>query len=194
MAIECKREGRRTYLLGAPYGVRDQLKAAGAHWDSERKAWWLGSDSKARELAAQLEAVPAEPEGLRDSDVLLGRGSYRGRPCLVLWVGETSSGRRCKCASLDGQRLFWAAADEVSVEKRYQVREYRGVPDPMTWGRLQRLREELAAAGGDAEQARVDKAERDNACRSCGQPLEDAGHHRAMHGYCGVCAFDEFDC
>jgi hypothetical protein len=31
-------------------------------------------------------------------------------------------------------------------------------------------------------------------CRECGGPIRDASHHRAMQGYCGNCAFDEFDC
>lgn len=33
-------------------------------------------------------------------------------------------------------------------------------------------------------------------CRSvgCGNDVVDAPHHRAMEGYCGECAFDEFDC
>jgi len=30
-------------------------------------------------------------------------------------------------------------------------------------------------------------------CRGCGGPVVDAPHHRAMDGYCGSCAFDEFD-
>jgi len=30
-------------------------------------------------------------------------------------------------------------------------------------------------------------------CRECGGPIRDASHHRAMQGYCGDCAFDEFD-
>jgi len=31
-------------------------------------------------------------------------------------------------------------------------------------------------------------------CRACGGPIRHAAHHRAMGGYCGNCAFDEFDC
>ena len=31
-------------------------------------------------------------------------------------------------------------------------------------------------------------------CRECRGPLRDAPQHRAMDGYCGTCAFDEFDC
>jgi hypothetical protein len=30
-------------------------------------------------------------------------------------------------------------------------------------------------------------------CRECHGPIKDAPHHRAMQGYCGECAFDEFD-
>ena len=30
-------------------------------------------------------------------------------------------------------------------------------------------------------------------CRECGRAVKDAPHHRAMEGYCGECAFDEFD-
>lgn len=31
-------------------------------------------------------------------------------------------------------------------------------------------------------------------CRGCGGAIRHAAHHRAMGGYCGDCAFDEFDC
>lgn len=31
-------------------------------------------------------------------------------------------------------------------------------------------------------------------CKGCGGQVVDARHHRAMDGYCGSCAFDEFDC
>jgi hypothetical protein len=31
-------------------------------------------------------------------------------------------------------------------------------------------------------------------CKECGGSIKDAPHHRAMEGFCGSCAFDEFDC
>jgi hypothetical protein len=31
-------------------------------------------------------------------------------------------------------------------------------------------------------------------CRECRGPLVSTSYHRAMEGYCGSCAFDEFDC
>ena len=30
-------------------------------------------------------------------------------------------------------------------------------------------------------------------CKGCGGAIVNAPHHRAMDGYCGDCAFDEFD-
>jgi hypothetical protein len=30
-------------------------------------------------------------------------------------------------------------------------------------------------------------------CKGCGHAIRDAAHHQAMEGYCGECAFDEFD-
>lgn len=30
-------------------------------------------------------------------------------------------------------------------------------------------------------------------CRGCGGPVVSVSYHRAMDGYCGSCAFDEFD-
>lgn len=41
--------------------------------------------------------------------------------------------------------------------------------------------------------ARSDKPARSGVCRECRGPLIHASHHRAMNGYCGNCAFDEFD-
>jgi formamidopyrimidine-DNA glycosylase len=35
---------------------------------------------------------------------------------------------------------------------------------------------------------------RTGGCRGCGGPIRHAKHHRAMEGYCGSCAFNEFDC
>src|SRR3954465_11943238 len=30
-------------------------------------------------------------------------------------------------------------------------------------------------------------------CKGCGRGIKDAPQHRAMGGYCGECAFDQFD-
>lgn len=195
MAIETKREGRRTYILGTVYAQRPQCKAAGATWDPDRRAWWMGDDSKARALAEQLATAPetAEPEGLKDSDELYGRGLHKGKSCLVVWIGPTKKGLSAKLASMDGSRIWWAPASEVEVKKAYPVdgalrgrTSGPGRRRGLTWGRLKKLRERHA-------HDRIVEAH-GGVCRGCGGPVRDAGHHRAMEGYCGTCAFDEFDC
>jgi hypothetical protein len=196
--ISTRREGRRTYIVGNTYAHKDALRGAGAKWDPDAKAWWIGNDEKATALAASLgggtsDGTPAASEGLKDSDTVMGRGRYKGRSYLVLWVGDTQRGRACKLAFTDGSKTFWADAEEVSVEKRYEEREYRGRVERMTFGRLKRLREEFKASGGDPEAAAEARAERSDRCRGCGGPIRDAGHHQAAGGYCGSCAFDEYD-
>lgn len=45
-----------------------------------------------------------------------------------------------------------------------------------------------------ARRARIGAPRAGGRCRGCRGEIADAPHHRAMHGYCGSCAFDEFDC
>lgn len=34
--------GKRVYLNGNTFPVKDALKRAGCHWDGDRRAWWIG--------------------------------------------------------------------------------------------------------------------------------------------------------
>ncbi len=156
-AVALQVVGRRCYITGDTYRHRDALRAAGAHWDGDRRAWWLGGRAKAEELVAQLTATatPASPSGgeasapkpseaLASDARVIGRGTYRGRACLVLWEGTTRRGPAAKLASMDGARVFWAARGEYEITKVYGTRERYGRTEYMTFGRLQRLREEAA--------------------------------------------------
>lgn len=201
MSISTKREGRRTYILGTAFEHRSQCKAAGATWDGEKRAWWLGNDAKAKALAAQLAAQPVRGafSGLKDTDTLHGRGRHQGKSCLIVWMGNTARGRSAKLANLGGTMMWWAPADEVEVQKVYgggwteddRGREHRR--QPMTWGKLKQLREEFRAGGGTVVGVREARAARSGCCQACGGELKDAGHHKAMGGLCGSCAFDEYD-
>ncbi|WJR35252.1 hypothetical protein P3F83_07740 [Mycobacteroides immunogenum] len=56
-------EGRRVWMTtpyGSPYTPR--LKAIGAHWDRDRKQWWVGTASRAAVTAIMDEAIAAEAE------------------------------------------------------------------------------------------------------------------------------------
>jgi hypothetical protein len=168
-AITVDSQGRRHYLRGNTYPIKNQLRDAGCKWDGAEKAWWTGKLEVAERFAgaAVAPAPKSDPgqrasEAVTDATVLLGRGEYKGRPCLVLWLGRTSRGEAAKLASMDGGRTWWADAAEVTITKRYQERERFGgygrgtVREPMTFGRLQALREDGAAerAAEKAEAAR----------------------------------------
>lgn len=158
-AITVETQGRRHYLKGNTYPLRDQLRAAGAKWDPDAKAWWTGKRDVAEQLAGTVSAAPAAAPAAPGSDrgakladkvgddtAVFGRGVYKSREYLILWMGRTARGEAAKLAFLDGSSVFWADADAVRVTKRYETRfdRYQQRERPMTFGRLRRLREEYA--------------------------------------------------
>lgn len=171
MTIEVDRIGRRSYLRGNTYAIKDALRAAGAHWDAEQRAWWIGSDAKARELAGQASAAqPAEGqererEQLSDDARLAGKARYRKGLYLLLWEGETKRGPAAKLATVDGAKVFWVPGGEYEVLKRYAPREYRGRLEPFTFGAYRRFVAKVKRqADGDSpyEGARY-------VCEECGE-------------------------
>lgn len=151
--INIEQQGRRFYLRGDTYPLREQLRAAGANWDASARCWWTGSREKAEAIvvsATGTTAVGGEPgdakqgETLADDSTVVGRGRYKGREYLVVWTGTTRRGEVAKLAFLDGTNIFWASRAEVEVTKTYQARQVRGRSYPMTFGRLRQLREEFA--------------------------------------------------
>lgn len=148
MGITVEKVGRRHYLLGDTYGIKDRIKAAGGHWDGDRRAWWVAKVEAAVELtghpsAATSEAEKAEAQraaGLQDADKIAGKARYKGKEYLLVWEGTTSRGQAAKLAFSDGSKVFWANGGEYEVTKRYEAREYRGRSEPMTFGKLKGLR------------------------------------------------------
>jgi len=144
-AITVERVGRRSYLTGNTYPVKDAIRNAGGHWDAERKAWWLGDDVKARSIAQQsagaattssnssgAEAPKREAPGLEAT--VAGRAEYKGKTFYVAgrvirgrthWddqVGEVTSrdGSSVLLYFRDGSSSFWAKTADVRVVKSYR--------------------------------------------------------------------------
>ena len=59
-ALTVERVGRRSYIRGDTMAVRGVLKAGGAHWDPDAKAWWVGKHEDAVKLANDATGAPAE--------------------------------------------------------------------------------------------------------------------------------------
>jgi hypothetical protein len=62
MSISIRIQGRRIYIAGETYPVKDQIRAIGAKWDADHKMWWVGltARAEAEQLAARLNAAPAK--------------------------------------------------------------------------------------------------------------------------------------
>jgi hypothetical protein len=125
MSIQTETAGRRTYIIGDTYPHREALRAAGAHWDADRRAWWIGSRSTAEALAASLASTSTSAStsnGPGRAGVVAGRARYKGRAYYVagrrvrgrtpyddiVEAVTTRDGSRVMLYSRDGSRQFWA--------------------------------------------------------------------------------------
>lgn len=162
--MKIEQTGQRIYLLGDTYPVKDQIKAAGGHWDPDRKAWWVGVAKR-----AEMEALSAklgnpgngngqsanggqrEPQPLRDGDTIIGKAEYKGRHYILVWEGQTKRGYAAKLAFTDGSQTFWASQGEYKVEKRFGG----GDRDDMTFGHYRRFCEQAQAARKEESASKV---------------------------------------
>jgi len=145
MAIEIRTEGRRHYLRGDTYPLKDALRAAGCKWDADAKAWWTGKRETAEQLAAQLGASSSAAPSVETAErpqaqapgldaTVAGRAQYKGKTYYVagrvargrthwddeLRAVESRDGSRLLLYFRDGSSQFWAAADAVQILKSYR--------------------------------------------------------------------------
>ena len=147
-------EGKRIYVEGNTFPVKDKLKSIGAKWDADARCWWIGTGKKA-DLDQMLTEMPApiatpvvpqhQSQGMTNETKIQGKATYNGKEYFLLYSGDTGRGYGVRLASLDGTLMFWAKEpNNVQVTKRYETssgdRRGYGRKDAMTWGAMQRLR------------------------------------------------------
>lgn len=163
--ITLSTEGRRTYITGNTYPIRDRIRAIGAHWDAERKAWWTAKRDEAEKLIAKLgqppqaesKATQPQREAPGERATVAGRAEYKGKTYYIagrVERGRTSYDDRVQAVtsrdgatillySRDGSLQFWADRSAVRVQKTYDR--------PQSIRGLKKFAEELRANGGNAE-------------------------------------------
>jgi hypothetical protein len=145
--VTIQSEGRRHYLSGNTYPVRDRLKQLGAHWDAGRKAWWTGKREEAEQLITTLNGQQAErerSEGIAlDARVIRGRAEYKGKTYYLLVSGEKDGRRYAKLASRDGSLVFWASQEHIGTLRI--LKEYR---EPTSIQSLRDYAERAKRGGG----------------------------------------------
>ncbi len=186
MPIRIEQRGRRLYFLGDTFNMKSKIKQAGATWDADTRAWYIGSTKRTeaerlvQEIngqgpaqAPQQAALPLQPaagQEMPDDTKILGKALYKGKEYFVLFSGYTQAGYSVKLASRDGKIQFWVNipmvngvfqlhGGPVEVTKTYQEdRDGR----MMTWGKYKRLRDEYRQKAQRAKGMGVE------ACGKCG--------------------------
>lgn len=125
MSVTLHPEGARIYLHGDTYAVREAIKAAGAHWDADARAWWIGAKKRAeieRVIGSAKPSAAQEDDRLRrDRDNIQGTARYQGHSYFVCWSGRTSRGTEAyRLLFRDGSKTFWADAADVQPNKAFR--------------------------------------------------------------------------
>lgn len=167
MTITIQSEGRRHYLTGNTYPIKDAIRSAGCKWDRDRGAWWTGKREVAEALVsgATSGAIKAKASFTKLAD-----GSWG-----VLVHGSAAPGTQIEVDGKYGTKTVTIAS----------VVEARG-NGSMACSIVAEPRKPRTSTG-----TRFSGGGR---CRECRGPIVHARHHRAMGGLCGECAFDEYDC
>lgn len=139
MTISIETQGRRHYIRGNTFPIKDALRAAGFKWDGDAKAWWTGK----LEVAAKFtESKPAQAESQPSSEassggldtIVAGRATYKGQTFYSVgrkvrgrthWddtvsAVSTSDGAKVLLVFRDGSKTFWAARSEVQIVATYE--------------------------------------------------------------------------
>lgn len=123
--------GQRAYVRGNTWPIKDRLRGLGAHWDSQAKAWWVGTIKAEllRDLVAKANSEAQantggrpEKETCDSSTRVKARVEYKGRKYYLVAEGES----RAKLTTLDGSLTFWADRGRMTVIKQYGRYNDRG--------------------------------------------------------------------
>ena len=175
-------EGRRTYLIGNTYGIRDEIRAAGGHWDADRRAWWIGSGVGKQDDLRKLLAIPASRTASRTPDdpasiQVRGKARHRGRVYFVRWAGIAKRGYAMRLVSLDASIDFWVAAQERGGDGQGEVAAWtKHYAEPRSLAGIARfVAEQKAVQAGARECSRCAHHPAYNgsgdydSCRACGR-------------------------
>lgn len=135
MTVTIEKIGRRHYIVGNTYPIKDQLRSAGCNWDPDRKQWWTGKS----EVAERFAGKEVTGDDLR----VIGRANYKGKEYYVVWTGPTKYGTGWKLAFKDGSKVFWAKGvfgETPMWTKRYE--EPQTIGDLRAFAKRQQSRRE----------------------------------------------------
>lgn len=191
MTVTIEKQGRRYYIAGNTYPIKDQLRAAGCKWDPDRKQWWTGKKDVAERLASK-EIKPAAQSP--DEVYVIGKASYKGRSYYVQWAGVTKKGNYAfHLVTLDAKIDFWADGSPMNgtspAEHEKQARWEKTYQDKRSLAGIRQFIEDNKKAKEEGfDSARQRRAVHSGTCMASG-----CGAAAGPSGYCRQCEFDEYD-
>jgi hypothetical protein len=185
MTITIDQQGRRFYLRGNTFSIKDRLRSAGCKWDPDAKCWYTGKRELADQFVSQFQADKApdatngpsatsDCQAPGDDAIVAARATYKGHTYYVAgrvdrgrthWDDRVSAvttrdGVKTMLYSRDGKLQFWAACDLVSVTKSYDK--------PQTIGKLRRFAEQAKEARAQGNEDGIAEGQRYE-CKECGE-------------------------
>lgn len=115
--------GRRIYVTGNTYEIKNKLKDIGCKFDPDRKQWWIGSSKK-----SEVEAVVNNLDGKEIKEDLskkevYGKVQYKSKSGRVGTYYVIAQGKgRLRLTNLDGSIDFWVDEAVCKWAKRYEAR------------------------------------------------------------------------
>jgi hypothetical protein len=145
-SIQIEKTGRRYYLRGNTYPVKDALRAAGGHWDAAEKAWWTSNQEVAErfagaatEAAAKVEAVKAATAG--EAKVPVNGNTYPVRDQLRAMGGEWDAAAKVWVVPVSQEaaaKALVAGAGERQAYRPKQCKQCGARPNVRGWPRIYR--------------------------------------------------------
>lgn len=170
MTITIQSEGRRHYLIGDTYPIKDAIRAAGCRFDGARKAWWTGKREVAESL---LSAVQAGEVKIVAGFAKLPNGTWGVR----VPASSATPGAKVEVDGKYGRKT-------VTIAEVVEARDGSAICAIVAEPRKAR------SSGGDRSSCR---AGRRTGC-SCGSREDSAGDLIPSPHNCRQCNFDAYDC
>lgn len=177
--MQLEQIGSRLYVTGTPFALKDSLKAAGCHWDTDRRAWWIGATkrNKIEHLIAQPIASASEEEQQaerlkHDQQNILGTAKFNSKSYYLVGSGTSARGEWVRLLFRDGSQTFFKPSSEVEIVKRYAK--------PTTLAKLQAFAEKLKIEN-DPSAAIVEE------CWECGAQYKTFGNVESGNMGCRRC-------
>ena len=142
MDIQIEQSGQRLYIRGNTFAIKDALKRAGAHWDPDVRAWWIGA-AKRSAIESLIAAPKPAAEPAREAvspaaRVIRGRAEYKGKTYYILAHGQSRNdgSSYAKLCSRDGSMVFWASKEHTlrilkTYDKPTSIQSLRDYADRM---------------------------------------------------------------